>query len=114
VGKNSKTNLITIVENSSSFTKGDDALIALFRKEKYDAVASDDAKLIRLLKINSIPVVLPGLIIYHLLRDGIIGGKTALRALEQLYCERLNSELFFGYHHKGGHPAILVFLPQRR
>ena len=84
VEKNIEGGMIMIVENSSSCLKGDGALITLFRKEKYDAVATDDAKLTRLLRISAIPFILPGLIIYYLLQDGIIERKTALWALQQL------------------------------
>ena len=39
--------MITIAKASSKYTKGDDALIGLFQKKEYDAVATDDAKLAR-------------------------------------------------------------------
>ena len=84
VEKNIKANIITIVKSYSDHTKGDDALIALFRKKDYDAVATDDAKLTRLLRIKGIPFILPGLIIYHLLQDNMINRKTALWALKLL------------------------------
>ena len=84
VEKNIKANVITIAESSSNHTKGDEALIALFRKEDYDAVATDDAKLTRLLRIKSIPFILPALIIYQLLQDNMIDRKSALWALKQL------------------------------
>lgn len=84
VEKNIKANVITISKSSSNYAKGDEALIALFRKEDYDAVATDDAKLTRLLRIKDIPFILPGLIIYQLLQDNMINRKAALRALKQL------------------------------
>ena len=62
---------------------GDEALITLFHKEKYDAVATDDAKLIRRLRISSIPFILPGLVIYQLLQDNMINKKTTNWALKQ-------------------------------
>jgi hypothetical protein len=79
-----KANIITIAKSDSDYSKGDDALIALFRKENYDAVATDDAKLTRLLRIKGIPFILPGLIMYKLLQDNLISRKTALRTLKQL------------------------------
>lgn len=84
VEKNIKANIITIAKSDSDYSKGDDALIALFRKENYDAVATDDAKLTRLLRIKGIPFILPGLIMYKLLQDNLISRKTALRTLKQL------------------------------
>jgi rRNA-processing protein FCF1 len=84
VEKNIEANIITIAEASSNYTKGEEALLALFRKEDYDAVATDDAKLMRLLKTNSIPFILPGLIIYQLFQGDMIDKKTALWAMRQL------------------------------
>ena len=84
VEKNIDDNLITIAEFSSDYATGDEALIALFRKEDYDTVATDDRKLIRRLKIGSIPFILPALIIYQLLENKIIKRKTAIEALNKL------------------------------
>ena len=67
VEKNIDANVLKITESPSDYARGDEALIALFRKEDYDTVATDDRKLIRRLKIGSIPFILPGLIIYQLL-----------------------------------------------
>ena len=84
VEKNIDDNVLTIAEASSVYTIGDEALIALFRKEDYNTVATDDGKLIRRLKIASIPFILPGLIIYQLLENNIIDKKTAVAALNKL------------------------------
>ncbi|MBC8420421.1 MAG: hypothetical protein H8E10_17700 [Desulfobacterales bacterium] len=84
VENNINANVLTIVEASSDYPKGDEALIALFRKEAYDTVATDDLKLIRRLKIGSIPFILPGLIIYQLLENKIINRQTAIEALNKL------------------------------
>ena len=84
IEKNIQAEILSVVKSSLNHTKGDEALIELFRKEDYDAVATDDAKLTRLLRIKGIPFILPGLIIYKLFQDRIIKRKTALRALEQL------------------------------
>jgi len=62
----------------------DEALLTHFKRKEYDAVATDDAKLARFLRINGIPVILPAIIIYHLFQDGIIDRKTALLSLKQL------------------------------
>ena len=84
VEENIQNHMITLTKASLKYTKGDEALIGLFRKGKYDAVATDDAKLARLLRISKIPFILPGLLIYHLLQDDIIDVKAALWALKQL------------------------------
>jgi len=84
VEKNIGKKMIAIIETSSNYTEGDQALIALFQKNEYDAVATDDKKLTRLLKTYSIPFILPGLIIYQLFTNDLIDKKTALRSLKQL------------------------------
>ena len=84
VEKNIENRVITITKSSSIYTRGDDALIGLYQKSKFDAVATDDTKLVRLLRISGIPFILPGLIIYHLLQDATIDRKAALWALNQL------------------------------
>lgn len=72
VEKNIEAKVITIAEASSDHTNGDEALLGLFRKEEYDAVATDDVKLTRVLRIQNIPFILPGVIIYQLLQDNVI------------------------------------------
>jgi len=84
VEKNIESGLVMVVEASSDYPAGDEALLAHFNKKDYDAVATDDTKLIRLLRINGVPCIMPALIIYQLFKDGIIDRKTALRALDQL------------------------------
>ncbi len=84
VEKNIDANVLKITESLSDYVTGDEALIALFRKEDYDTVATDDRKLIRRLKIGSIPFILPGLIIYQLLENKVVDRKTAIEALNKL------------------------------
>ena len=84
VEKNIEAHMITTVDVPSNYKKGDQALIALFRNEDYDAIATDDVKLTHQLRIYGIQFIVPGLIIYQLLKDGIIEKKTALWALKQL------------------------------
>ena len=83
VGKRDIIFIPDVVQNEV-VDAGDEALVELFRKENYDAVATDDAKLTRLLRIKNIPFILPGLIIYQLVQDNMIDRKTALWALKQL------------------------------
>jgi hypothetical protein len=75
VEKNIDVNVLKITESPSDYARGDEALITLFREEDYDTVATDNRKLIRRLKIGSIPFISPGLIIYHLLENKIVGRK---------------------------------------
>ena len=93
VEKNISKDIITIVSHVSGYPKGDSALIDLFPKGNYDAVATDDAKLIRRLKTFEIPFILPGLIIFQFLKDGHITEIRAIQALNQL-AEFISSDEF--------------------
>jgi len=84
VEKNIESKMITVIDAPSGAEKGDQALVAIFGKENYDAVATDDVKFSRQLKAFNIPYILPGLIIYRLLKVEKIDYKTALWALQQL------------------------------
>ena len=84
VEKNIESKLITVIDAPVRVERGDQALIAIYRKKVYDAVATDDLRLSHQLKALNIPYILPGLILYRLLKDGKIDYKTTLRALQQL------------------------------
>ena len=84
VEKNIEARIVMVAEPSSNYIKGDEALIGHFQSKKYDAVATDDTRLARLLRVSGIPFILPALIIYQLLQDGAIDRKTALQALKRL------------------------------
>lgn len=84
VEKNIEFKLITIIDTPVKDAKGDLALISVYWKENYDAIATDDAKLSRHLKALNIPFILPGLILFRLLKDGKTDYKTTLWALYQL------------------------------
>lgn len=84
VEKNIEAKAISLIKASSSYKKGDEAVIALFQKDKYDAVATDDAKFTRLLKAYNIPFILPGLIIFKLRQSGLLTKEAALGALKKL------------------------------
>jgi rRNA-processing protein FCF1 len=84
VDTNIKANKLTLVDATRTYTHGDEAIINLFNKDNFDAVSTDDAKLIRRLKMHSIPFIIPGLIIYKLFKDKIIDREIALKALDSL------------------------------
>ena len=82
---NISLSIITIIPDEDSlYATGDRAVCDLFRPEKYDAVATDDAKLIRNLKSFGIPFLLPGLILYLLYKKGQMDAGTSLWAIDQL------------------------------
>lgn len=85
VEKNIRNDIIRVTgKESSTHVKGDQALIEIFKQGQYDLVATDDSKLIRLLKTIGIPYILPGLLIYSLYQTDIINKVTALHWLEKL------------------------------
>lgn len=84
VDQNIESQIIDVIESPLDYAKGDHALVALFDKEKYDAVATDDAKLTRGLRAHGIPFILPGLIIHQLQKEGRISAITSHWALDQL------------------------------
>ena len=84
VEKNIESELIAVIDATVKVEKGDQALIAVYRNEDYDAIATDDVRLSHHLKALNIPFILPGLIVYRLLKDGKIDYKTTLWVLYQL------------------------------
>lgn len=84
VENNIGSKVIKLAESTLNYNNGDDALIQLFQKEQYDAVATDDTKLVRQLKSRGISFILPALIIYQLFRDGLLEQEVALGALTKL------------------------------
>jgi len=84
VEQNIASRIITVIESSSDYAKGDHALAALFSRETYDAIATDDAKLSRHLRAHGIPFIFPGLIIHQLKKEGRMSAATAVWALDQL------------------------------
>jgi len=84
VKKNIESKLLAVIDAPETIEKGDLSLIALFKKEIYDAVATDDVRLSHHLKALNIPYILPGLILYRLLKDGKTDHKTTFWALQQL------------------------------
>jgi hypothetical protein len=64
--------------------KGDAALIATFNKGRYGAIATDDAKLIRMLGSAGIPYILPALLVYSVYKRGLIDQRTGMNWLSRL------------------------------
>lgn len=84
VEQNIKAQIVNVIGSSVYHEKGDHALAALFEKEAYDAIATDDARLTRNLRVLGIPFILPGLIIHQLKKEERMSLTTALWALDQL------------------------------
>ena len=84
VEENIEAQRITVVESTTQYPDGDEALVALFHADKYDAVATDDAKLVRKFRMRNIPHVLPALLLHRLCRQKLITKEVALGRLGQL------------------------------
>jgi rRNA-processing protein FCF1 len=85
IEENIRHGLITLAkEVASDHAKGDQALVAMFRRGRYKAVATDDAKFIRILHATGIPCVLPALLIFSICRRGLINKAKGLNWLERL------------------------------
>ncbi len=84
VEKNIVAKTLQVAGRVSSERTGDEALVRTFQSGSYDAVATDDKKLVRLLKAANVPFVLPGVVLYSLQHRGLVSRETALRNLDQL------------------------------
>ena len=84
VEKNIQVKRVHIAKGSHSHGTGDEALIEAFGAGGYDTVATDDRKLIRILKAADVAFVVPGIILYSLKERGLIRREMALRGLDQL------------------------------
>jgi len=85
IEENIRHGLITLAkEVASDHVKGDQALVVMFKRGRYTAVATDDAKLTRILQATGIPFVLPALLILSICRRGLIDKAKGLNWLERL------------------------------
>ena len=85
VEKNITKGLVSLAkEITTGHLKGDAALIATFNKGRYGAIATDDAKLIRMLGSAGIPYILPALLIYSVYKRGLIDHGTGMNWLSRL------------------------------
>lgn len=85
IEKNIQEGLVKVApEKYSPLRKGDQSLIDMFKKGKFESIATDDAKFIRHLKSMEIPFIMPGLLPYLLVQKGVIERAEALRWNEKL------------------------------
>jgi hypothetical protein len=85
VEKNIHKGLIILTKEAVlNHVKGDQALITTFKKGQYASVATDDSKLIRVLRAAGIPFILPALLIYAIYKKGMIDQATGLKWLDRL------------------------------
>ena len=87
VRENIELNRIAVWDDGAgvdTHRRGEDAVLAMFRHGGYAAVASDDARFIRRLRVLSVPFAVPAVIIVLLHRDGVLTDDAARAALEEL------------------------------
>ena len=85
IEKNISRGLIIVAKQGTlDHVKGDQALVAMFKRGEYTSVATDDAKLIRILRATGIPFVLPALLIYSLYGRGLIDQAKAMNWIDRL------------------------------
>jgi rRNA-processing protein FCF1 len=84
VEKNISRGGIRIHDSDKKVMSGDDALTVLFAESATEAVATDDEKLVRRLRANGIPYLLPALIFYRLVSNRKIGIDKAKAAIDRL------------------------------
>jgi hypothetical protein len=85
VEENISNGLIVLAkEGGRGHPKGDQALIETFKEGQYTTIATDDAKLVRILRAGHIPFTLPALLILTIFKKGEIDRETALEWLDRL------------------------------
>ncbi len=71
-------------EDSESLGKGEMSALALLKKEKADAIISDDRKFISILEEEDAPLLVPSDAIVWLFRTGRVNKQEAVAAIEKL------------------------------
>ena len=82
---NIQNGLITLAkEGRARPLTGDQSLIETYKDGRYSTIATDDAKLTRLLRAARIPFILPALLIIAIYKKGKIDRNTGLEWLNKL------------------------------
>jgi rRNA-processing protein FCF1 len=81
---NLENKILAVQKQSVPSQKGEDAISAIYRHRKYDAVGSDDKKFINRLQLLNIPYMTPSIFVVVLLQDGKLNIKEAREKLERL------------------------------
>ena len=82
---NIQNGLITLAkEGAARPLKGDQSLIETYKEGRYSGIATDDAKLTRILRAAHIPFILPALLIIAIFKKGETDRDTGLQWLDKL------------------------------
>ncbi len=84
IGDNVKQGGLRVARESRAERKGEDAVLRLYRKGGFDALASDDHRFLKRLKTLGIPYLTPGLFLVLMARDTKISAAGALEKLDAL------------------------------
>lgn len=84
IQKNIDSGLLAIGKVQTLAEKGEEAVLAAFRRGKFDAVCSDDKRFIKRLRLFEIPYITPGVFIAILLKNGKLTVREARKRLELL------------------------------
>lgn len=84
IQKNIDSGLLAIGKVQTLAEKGEEAVLAAFRRGKFDAVCSDDKRFIKRLRLLDIPYITPCVFIAILVKKGKLSLREAGRRLELL------------------------------
>ncbi len=84
VQRNLASGSLTESSGQPQVAKGEDAALNIFQKGGFDAIASDDRRFIRRLRILDIPYLTPGAILFLLAKDNQITAGEARNRLGRL------------------------------
>ncbi len=84
IGRNIAANRLSVQPGKSGGERGEDEVLGLFHSGRYHAIASDDARFIRTLRVLGIPFAVPSVIVVHLWREGRLSRESAEHALREL------------------------------
>lgn len=75
---------VSVVGGGSRTKRGEEAVLQLYRAGGFDAVATDDARFIRVLRGLSIPYAVPAVVVVRLRQNGVLSKDEAGQALAAL------------------------------
>lgn len=84
VRDNIKKGLLVVKKHRGDYTHGEQEILALYQNGSYDAIATDDAKFIRVLTMANIRYIVPAVFIVIMYNNRILSLSSALQRLEEL------------------------------
>ena len=75
---------LTVVAGGADAKRGEDEVLQLYKAGGFDAVATDDVRFIRRLRVLGVPYAVPGVIVVKLRQSGAFSADEAEKALAAL------------------------------